>query len=81
MSRVNKADLNELAARLGLAIESYNPGDGRRYKIVLDGQDYFATDGFFRSTSLRECAIWLAGFAEAKPEYLTKIYFDKHGAA
>ena len=60
------SDLRKFASTLTLGIAKYSPGDGRtRYKITRPGQDYFATDGLYRPSTLSEIHAFLAGRAQA----------------
>ena len=65
--RLTLTEVREAAARAGLAVQSWSPGDGPRYRVFDNpGADYFDGDGLFTALSLREVLAFILGYHAAE---------------
>jgi len=66
MSRTTKRHVENLARTLGLAFDTWSPGDGAtRYRFGLPGEpdDYFAMHALFTCLGPKEAFAFLRGWA------------------
>lgn len=60
-----KENLSNAAARVGLYIRTYSPGDGEtRYRFFKKkGNSYFGPgDGMYTALGIKEAETWLSGY-------------------
>ena len=69
-NRTSPAYIRDLAAKLGLHINAYGPGDGvKRYRAFDKPTDYFAGSGLYTSLGPAEMLTWLRGYAAGKGQH------------
>lgn len=78
-------DLKERATQLGLAVTSWDPGDGRRYRVQRrtpdnPNPDYFDGGDLFWSKKTGEVAAYLSGWDARFDDAMTQFAMDEQHA-